>query len=97
MTVKEILTPLITQEFEKYERHGYKIKLKSTSKRRVKYSIICGIIALLGFAHPVYFAAIPVYIILMMKTRDNVGIILSLAKKNPDTPIEQIVAQEVKI
>lgn len=97
MTVKDILTPVITQEFEKYERHGYKIKLKSISKRRVKYSIICGIIALLGFAHPVYLAVIPVYIILMMKTRDNIGAILSKAKKSPDKSIEQIVAEEVKV
>ena len=75
MTVKEILTPVILQEFKKYENLGHQIKLKTTTSRRIKYSIICGIIALLGFVHPVYFVAVPVYIVLMLKTKNNVDLI----------------------
>lgn len=91
MTVKEILTPLITQEFEKYERHGYKIKIKSVTTNRIKYTVFCALGAILCW--PV---ALVVYIVLMKKT-NNIDTIISVAKKNPDTPIEQIVAQEVKI
>jgi len=97
MTVKQILTPIILQEFKKYEDLGHKIKLKSTTTKRKKYSIICGIIAFLGFAHPLYFAAIPVYIILMLNTKNNIDLIISLAKKSPDKPIEQIIAEEMKL
>lgn len=98
MTVTQILMPVIKQEFEKYESHGHKIKLKTAINRRVKYSIICGIIALLGFAHPVcLLIGILTYIILMMRTLDNTKVIISLAKKSPDKTIEQIVAEEVKI
>ena len=97
MTVNEILTPVILQEFKKYENLGCQIKLKTTKSRRIKYSIICGIIALLGFVHPVYFAAVPVYIVLMLKTKNNIDLIISLAKKNPNKPIDQIVAEELKL
>lgn len=97
MTVNDVLTPVIKQEFEEYERNGYKIKLKSVFKRRVKYSIICGIFALLGFINPGFliYAAI-VYTVLMLKTRDNVKVIISLAKKEPDKAIKQIIAEEIK-
>lgn len=97
MTVKEILTPVIMQEFEKYERNGQKIKLKTIAKKRTKYSIICGIIALLGFVHPVYFISVPIYVILMLRTRNVVDVILSLAKDNPNKPIDRIIAEEIKL
>ena len=32
MTVKQILTPIIEQEFRKYESNGYKVKLKTPRK-----------------------------------------------------------------
>lgn len=95
MTAEAILTPIITKELEKHERNGGKIKLKTAKKRRIKYSIICGIIALCGFAHPVFFVSVPVYIILMLKTRNNINIILSLAKKSPNKPVDLIIAEEV--
>ena len=91
MTVKDILTPVITQEFEKYESHGYKIKLKSVTTNRIKYTVFCALGAILCW--PV---ALIVYIVLMKKT-NNIDTIISVAKKSPDTPIEQIVAQEIKV
>ncbi len=45
MTEKDILTPLIQAEFQKYQMNEYRIKLRSIPARRAKYSIICGIIA----------------------------------------------------
>ena len=95
MTAEAILTPIIAKELEKYGQNGGKVKLKTAKKRRVKYSIICGIIALCGFAHPIYLVSVPVYIILMLKTKNNIDIILSLAKKSPNKPVDLIIAEEV--
>lgn len=98
MTVKEILTPVILQEFNKYENLGHEIKLKSKKTRRIKYSVICGIIALFGLIDPILLLAdAVVYIILMVKTKDNINLILSLAKKSPDKPIDQIIAEEMNV
>lgn len=91
MTVKEILTPVIKQEFAKYERHGYKIKLKSVTTKRIKYTVLCALGAILCW--PI---ALIVYIVLMRKT-NNIDTIISVAEKSPDTPIEQIIAREIKV
>lgn len=97
MTAEVILTPLITHELQKYEATGKKVKLKSIVKKRVKYSVICGIITLLGFFFPPFFLAALVYIFLMAKTNNKVAIIMDLAKKSPDKPIAQIVAEEIAL
>lgn len=97
MTAKEILTPLIIKELEKYEENGQKIKLKSTLEKRMTYSITCVTIALLGFIMPLCFVAVPIYFILMKKTKDNVNAIFLLARKNPDKSIKQIIEEEVKV
>lgn len=89
MTVKEILTPMINQELQKYQYNGNKVKLKSVTKYRLLYTLFCGLGAILFW--PI---ALIVYICLMSGT-DNVNIILKLAKKYPDTPVDQIIAQEV--
>ena len=91
MTVKDILTPLITEEFQKYEQSGHKIKLKSVTPNRIKYTVGCLLGAFICF--PV---ALIVYVVLMKKT-NNIDTIISVAKKNPDMPIDQVVAQEIKI
>lgn len=90
MTVKGILTPVIKEEFQKYEKNGYKIKLKSTTKKRVKYTVFCALGAIIFWP-----AALIIYIVLMSKT-NNVDTIFELAQKNPDMPIDQIIAQELK-
>ncbi len=93
MTVKELLTPVINLEFEKYKSQGYKIKLKSTAKKRILYTILC------VFGTIIFVSVCPIvwiiYGVLMMKT-NNIDIIISLAEKSPDMPIEQIIAQEIK-
>lgn len=91
MTAKEILTPVINQEFQKYQNNGYKIKLKSATKNRIKYTIFCALGALICW--PI---ALIVYIILMCST-NKINTIVKLAKKTPDMPIDQIIAQEIKI
>ena len=96
MTAEAILLPIINAELEKYRQNGKKIKLKTIEKRTVTYTIIFGILALCGFAHPIYFAAIPIYIILMMRNRKPELVILSLAKKYPNKPVDQIIAEEIK-
>ena len=93
MTVEEILTPIITQEFAKYERAGYKIKLRSVTTNRLKYTAYCALGGM--FFWPIWPVALIVYIILMVKT-NNINTIISVAKKQPNTPIELIVAQEIK-
>ncbi len=90
MTVEEILTPIITQEFAKYERAGYKIRLRSVTTNRLKYTAFCALGAI--FCWPI---ALIVYIILMVKI-NNINTIISIAKDNPNDPIELIVAQEIK-
>ena len=96
MTVQQILRPIIQQELDKYQQHGQKVRLKSAAKRRLKHSAICLPIALVLLpAPPLAIITLIVYICLMCKTK-NVDIIFWLAAKNPDTPIDQIVAQEVK-
>ena len=97
MSVEAILTPIINQEFQKYQNMGYQIRLKTAKERRVKYQWVCGSIALVSLALVpfIFVIMIPIYIILMSKTKNNVGIILSLARKVPDKPIEQIVAEEI--
>lgn len=97
MTVNQILTPVIQEEFQKYERHGYKIKLKCTAKKRTNATIACGIVTLCGFVHPVFFLAVPIYIIIMLNSRNNINAIIAQAKKYPDMPIDQIVAREIKL
>ena len=37
MSVEAILTPIINQEFQKYQNMGYQIRLKTAKERRVKY------------------------------------------------------------
>ncbi len=96
MTVNDILLPVINEELEKYESGGKNIKLKTAGKRRIKYTIICGLIVVLGFWNPLCYIAIPVYIILMVKTKNKSNVILSLARKSPNKPIDQIIAEEIK-
>jgi len=90
MTVKEILTPVIQHELEKYESQGYKIRLKTATNNRIKYTVLCALGAIAFF--PI---ALIVYVILMKKT-NTIDTILSIAKKYPDTPIETLVALEIK-
>ncbi len=147
MTVKQILTPIIEQEFRKYESNGYKVKLKTPRKRRITYTVCCVLITFLYFflfkdspnlimllSIPLFiFIAIKlfkqtkeivlivvlcfflltfisiflsngmfipviliVYIILMSRT-NKYDTIISLAKKMPDTPIDQVIAQEITL
>ncbi len=98
MTVQQILTPVINQEFQKYQSMGIKIRLKSTNKLRGKYSLICGGAALwsLLLSPLILLIVIPIYIVLMIRANDNVRTILSVAKDYPDKPIDVIVAEEIQ-
>lgn len=94
MDVKQILTPIIKAELQKYEGQG-KVKLKSALKKRIIYTVICLLAAIALLPTGAFVLVIPVYIILLKKT-SNVNIIFSIAKKQPDTPIEEIIRQEIK-
>lgn len=93
MTVEQILIPIINEEFRKYEQQGYKIKLKSTNKIRTKYTLLSLLFLIIFF--PVFPLVIIVYVLMMIKTT-NQDIIIKLAKKNPDKPIVDIIAEEIK-
>ena len=89
MTVNEILTPIINEEFQKYQNNGYKIKLRCVRKKRITYTVCCALGALLAW--PV---ALTVYIILMCNL-NNVKAILAQAKSRPDVPVDVIIAGEM--
>lgn len=90
MTVKEILTPVILEEFKKYERSGYKIKLQTAENKRTAY-IVWAIVSFV-LCCPI----ISIICLVLMNKIDNVKIILSIAKKYPNMPISQIVAKEMR-
>ena len=99
MTVEEILRPAILEEFQRYERSGYQIKLRSVGKRRTKYTLISLAVALVSLCTGPL--AILVWIITgivygnLMKKTDNVNTVIYVAKQFPDMPIDQIIAQEM--
>lgn len=90
MSVEEILTPVIEQEFEKYESSGHKVRLRSVMKQRILYTLIC----LLGGCG-CFPVAIIVYIFLMRRT-GKIKTIIRLAKKFPDKSIQEIVESELQ-
>lgn len=92
MTVKEILTPLIQQELRKYEQSGHKIRLKTQQNNRIGYTVGCAAVGALLF--PLLPITAIVYYFLMRST-NPVDTILSVAKRKPDTPIDEIIAQEM--
>ena len=92
MTVKQILTPLIQQELQKYEQAGHKIRLKTQQTNRIGYTVACAAAGVILF--PFIPITIIVYICLMKKT-NPIDTILAAARKKPDVPIDQIVAQEM--
>ena len=99
MTVEEILTPVIKRELQKYEESGKTLKLKRTGKLKVKATLISLLLAVLSLClGPIALFAWVVILITYinkMKKIDNVYAILEVAKKNPDTPIDRLVWQEV--
>ena len=85
---EKILTPVIQQELHRYDQSGHPYKLRASALRK-KYTIRCLIAAI--FFWP---GALIAFIILMCKP-NPVKAIMEAAKAQPDTPIEQVVAQEV--
>lgn len=93
MTVESILTPVITEELAKYQLNGQKLRFKTTKKNRIKYTVFC-LLGAIVFPPVSTIIALLVYFNLMKKT-DPVNTIIAAAKKKPDTPIAQIIAEEI--
>ncbi len=100
MTPEQILEPIIKQNLSQYQAQGRAYKLKSKSKtiaKKIIPHIIFFVIGLLLFevgGFLLSIAAVIFAVLKITKTTDT-QIILELAKKNPKTPIQQLIAQEV--
>ncbi|MBQ7836661.1 MAG: hypothetical protein IJ389_05340 [Clostridia bacterium] len=96
MNEKFLIESVIKEEFEKIEKSGRKIRLRSTSKMITKrwiWTIVITVI--LGF---VFFpAAIVFFIVRAVKYRtfSNVEVIYNIAKDNPDKAFADIIAEEL--
>ena len=98
MEFKKLMRNLIEEEIANIEREGKKVKLKTLRKKRIKYTLIFGLIFLLMLASglvPVAFIDLVVYFIFMYNA-NNVSVITKLAKKSPDTPISEIVKGDMR-
>ena len=103
MYVEQILTPIIEEEFKKYESDIRKIKLKTARKRLVTYTLVYAALILfslvinwLFLTFLSVFPGVIIYISLMLTTKNKVKVILSLAKSQPNKPIDQIIAEEIR-
>lgn len=97
MTVKQILVPVIKQELKKYRDNGEKIRLKTATKKRIVRTVICVLIFVV-FNDIIYYPSVTLFVLfvyacLMIKT-NNANIIMGKAKKNPNIPVEEIIAND---
>lgn len=95
MDVNVILTQMINEEFAKIEKNGEKVVLKS----RKKYYWVCAG-AILGFLVltaiiPFAFIGSIVFAVKMAKN-SNIDTVIRLAKKSPNTPIEDIIREDMR-
>lgn len=95
MTVENILTPIIMEELAKYQQNGQKLRFKTAKNNRTKYTVFC-LLGAIVFPPISTIIALLVYFNLMKKT-DPVNTIIAAAKKKPDTPIDQIIAEEIML
>ena len=98
MNVKIMMNDLIEEEISKFEQSGYKVRMKTLTKKRVLYTLIFGAIFAVFMAIPSFslaFVDMVLYFVFMYNT-NNVSVITDLAKKSPDTPISDIIKGEMK-
>jgi len=93
MNATTLLYQIITEELNKIEQGGEKVKLKTIRKKRIISAIFFGAFALLYFAAEaliISIACIAIFIFINVNT-DKVKTIAKLAQKMPDTPIDEII------
>ena len=94
MNATTLLNQIITEELNKIEQSGEKVKLKSIRKFRIIAGIILGFFALIYLSMPetwiISVICIAVYAFMFFNC-DKVKTIARLAKKMPDTPIDEII------
>lgn len=94
MNADTMLNQIITEELSKIEQSGEKVKLKSIRKKRIIAGSILGFFALsyLTMAETWILSVICIAIYIFMFINCNkVKSIAKLAKKMPDTPIDEII------
>lgn len=93
MNATTLLNQIITEELNKIEQSGEKVRLKSIRKKRIISALILGALALLYFAAEIFILSIiciAIFIFINVNT-DKVKTIAKLAQKMPDTPIDEII------
>ena len=93
MNDRTLLNKIISEELEKIEQNGEKVSLSTHRRVRAINLIICVLFAII-FANPqtvfisILFILIGIFRFFMIS---KVSIIAKLAKKMPDTPIDEII------
>ena len=98
MNFKAILNNMIEEEFSKIEKEGKRVKLKTVTRKRVKYTLFSGLLFLMFLivkAELFAFIDLIVYFILMYNA-NNLSVIAALSKKSPNTPVSDIIKGDMK-
>ncbi len=102
MTPEELLEPIINQKFSQIKAQGRSYRLKSKPKKLAIKLIPHTIVFIIGlitfFESGVVLSVVALaFAIRKIKKTTDTSIILALAKSNPKSTIDQLMAQEVVI
>lgn len=98
MDFKNLLNATIEGEISKIEQTGETVRLKSVTRQRIICTIISAIIFSFGLISGLFgisFITLVVYFIIMYNI-NNASVITKIAKKQPDTPIADIIRNDMK-
>ena len=99
MTVKQILFPVIKQEMKKYRDNGQRLRLKTAIRKRIICTVLFAML-FIAFNDIIYYTSLMVIVLFIyaciMLKMNNTNIIFKEAKKNPDMPVDKIIAKEIK-
>jgi len=92
MIDKKMLYNSIEEAICSIEQNGEKVWLKTLLKKRIIYTIIFYILFLfyMSIHYSVGYVVMLKYFFILYRTH-NASVIAKLAKKNPDTPFEDII------
>ena len=95
---KNVMAKLIEEEIANIEQSGEKVRLKTLSRKRLVYTLIFGGIFLLciGAGQLALAFITMIFYYTMLYRATNVSVITKLAKKSPDTYIEDIIRGDMK-
>lgn len=97
--LKNILKRMINEEFDKLKLEGRKIRLKTRTKRYIIYSVVIFMIFIITGIFPVVgniTSILLIFFIVKICMNTNVNAVISLAKKNPDIPVGDLIRKDLK-